>query len=61
MARERKIYMMAEENIKHIEEVKKDNSLKYSSEALDLIIREHRKNPSIDNEIIIKIKIEGGL
>ena len=39
----------------HIEEVKEKNNLKYSSEALDLIIREHRQNSDITTEAMIKI------
>lgn len=55
MTRKRKDYMMSEGNINYIEEVKKDNHLKYSSEALDLIIREHMKNSSMSTEAVIKI------
>lgn len=55
MARKEKHYMMIEENINYIEEVKTENNLKYGSEALDLIIREHKKNSSMSTEAIIKI------
>ena len=41
--------------MEYIEEVKEKNNLKYSSEALDLIIREHRQNSDITTEAIIKI------
>ena len=41
--------------INDIEEVKEKNNLKYSSEALDLIIREHRQNSDITTEAMIKI------
>ena len=47
MARIRKEYKMTEKNVEYIEEVKEKNNLKYSSEALDLIIREHRQNSDI--------------
>ena len=55
MARIRKEYKMTEKNVEYIEEVKEKNNLKYSSEALDLIIREHRQNSDITTEAIIKI------
>lgn len=55
MARKEKHYMMTEENINYIEEVKKDNHLKYSSEAVELIMREHKKSSSMSTEAIIKI------
>ena len=44
MGRIRKDYMVSEKNLEYIEEVKEKNDFKYSSEALDLIIREHREN-----------------
>ncbi|MDB2104840.1 MULTISPECIES: hypothetical protein [Clostridium] len=53
--RERKIYMLSQKNIDYIEEVKEKNNLKYNSEALDLIIREHRKNSDITTEAMIKL------
>ena len=46
---------MTEKNVEYIEEVKEKNNLKYSSEALDLIIREHRQNSDITTEAMIKI------
>ncbi len=55
MARIRKEYKMTEKNVDYIEEVKEKNNLKYSSEALDLIIREHRQNSDITTEAMIKI------
>ena len=55
MARIRKEYKMTEKNVEYIEEVKEKNHLKYSSEALDLIIREHRQNSDITTEAMIKI------
>ena len=55
MARIRKEYKMTEKNMEYIEEVKEKNNLKYSSEALDLIIREHRQNSDITTEAMIKI------
>lgn len=55
MARIRKEYKMTEKNVEYIEEVKEKNNLKYSSEALDLIIREHRQNSDITTEAMIKI------
>ena len=55
MARIRKEYKMTEKNVAYIEEVKEKNNFKYSSEALDLIIREHRQNSDITTEAMIKI------
>ena len=55
MARIRKEYKMTEKNIEYIEEVKEKNNLKYNSEALDLIIREHRQNSDITTEAMIKL------
>lgn len=55
MARIKKDYMMSASNINYIEEFKKENNLKYSSESLDLIIREHRKNSDTSTEAVIKI------
>ena len=55
MARIRKEYKMTEKNVEYIEEVKEKNNYKYSSEALDLIIREHRQNSDITTEAMIKI------
>ena len=55
MARIRKEYKMTEKNLEYIEEVKEKNNLKYNSEALDLIIREHRQNSDITTEAMIKI------
>ena len=53
MARIRKEYKMTEKNVAYIEEVKEKNNLKYSSEALDLIIREHRQNSDITTEATV--------
>lgn len=47
--------MLSEKNIEYIEEVKEKNNLKYNSEALDLIIREHRQNSDITTEAMIKL------
>ena len=53
--RKEKHYWVTEKNIEYIEEVKEKNNLKYNSEALDLIIREHRKNSDITTEAMIKL------
>ena len=62
MARIRKEYKMTEKNVEYIEEVKEKNNLKYSSEALDLIIREHRQNSDmikiIAKEVSEQIKFD---
>ena len=55
MARIRKEYKMTEKNVEYIEEVKEKNNLKYSSEALDLIIREHRQNSNITTDDMSKV------
>ena len=55
MARIRKEYKMTEKNLEYIEEVKEKNNLKYNSEALDLIIREHRQKSNITTEDLSKV------
>ena len=55
MIRIRKEYKITERNIDYIEEVKEKNNLKYNSEALELIIREHRQNSDITTEAMIKL------
>ena len=52
MARIRKEYKMTEKNVEYIEEVKEKNNLKYSSEALDLIIGDTDRNTQILLELI---------
>ena len=53
--RERKIYMLSKKNVDYIEELKEKKDLKYNSEALDLIIREHRTNSDMTTEVMIKL------
>ena len=55
MARIKKMFVISKKNLEYIEEVKEKNNLKYSSEALDLIIREHRQNSDITTEAMIKL------
>jgi hypothetical protein len=55
MARIKKMFVISKKNLEYIEEVKEKNNLKYNSEALDLIIREHRQNSDITTEAMIKI------
>lgn len=55
MNRINKHYMLSNSSIEYIEEVKEKNNLKYNSEALDLIIREHRTNSDITTEVMIKL------
>jgi len=57
--RKEKHYWITEKNIEYIEEVKEKNNLKYNSEALDLIIREHRQNSDITTEAMIKLIANG--
>ena len=52
MGRIRKDYMVSEKNLEYIEEVKEKNDFKYSSEALDLIIREHRENEKMSIKML---------
>lgn len=67
MKRIRKDFMFSEENIKYIEKVKEEKHLKYPSEALDLIVREHKENTNflykglakfLADEILEEIKKE---
>ena len=55
MARIKKMFVISKKNLEYIEEVKEKNNLKYNSEALDLIIREHRQNSDITTEAMTKI------
>ncbi|WP_291653120.1 hypothetical protein [Clostridium sp.] len=59
--RERKIYMLSKKNVDYIEEVKEKRDLKYNSEALDLIIKEHRRNSDMQLENIINLITENVL
>lgn len=52
MARKKKDFMFSEKNLEYIEEIKEKNDFKYSSEALDLIIREHRENEKMSNKML---------
>ncbi|WP_242649902.1 relaxase MobL [Clostridium perfringens] len=52
MGRIRKDYMVSEKNLEYIEEVKEKNYFKYSSEALELIIREHRENEKMSIKML---------
>ncbi|KAB8118516.1 hypothetical protein, partial [Clostridium perfringens] len=42
----------SEKNLEYIEEIKEKNDFKYSSEALDLIIREHRENEKMSIKML---------
>ena len=44
MAKKKKHFYVDERHIDYIKEVKEEKFLKYDSEALDLIIREHKEN-----------------
>ena len=55
MARIRKEYKMTQKNLEYIEEIREKNNLKYNSEALDLIIREHRQKSNITTEDMSKV------
>lgn len=59
--RERKIYMLSKKNVDYIEEVKEKRDLKYNSEELDLIIKEHRRNSDMQLENIINLITENVL
>lgn len=53
--RERKIYMLSKKNVDYIEKVKEKRDLKYNSEAIDLIIREHRINSDTTTEVMMNL------
>ena len=55
MARIKKMFVISKKNLEYIEEVKEKNNLKYNSEALDLIIREHRQNSNITTDDMSKV------
>ncbi|MDY6226518.1 MAG: hypothetical protein SPH93_02380 [Clostridium sp.] len=55
MTRKRKEFKLTEKNLEYIEEVKEKNNLKYSSEALELIIREHKVNSDITIEATVSL------
>lgn len=55
MVREKKMFVVSKKNLNYIEEVKEKNHLKYNSEALELIIREHRNNSNITTEVMINL------
>ena len=55
MTRKRKEFKLTEKNLEYIEEVKEKNNLKYNSEALDLIIREHKVNSDITIEATVSL------
>jgi hypothetical protein len=55
MEREKKMFVVSKENLKYINEVKEKNYLKYNSEALELIIREHKNNSDITTEAMINL------
>lgn len=58
MAKIEKHYRLSEKNLEYIEAVKEKNNFKYSSEALDLIIREHEANSDITTGYIINEIVE---
>ena len=51
----KKDYMLSQNSIEYIAEVKEKNYLKYNSEALELIIREHQNNSDMTTEVMIKL------
>ena len=53
--RVKKDYMLSINSVEYITEVKEKNHLKYNSEALELIIREHRNNSDITTEVMINL------
>ena len=50
MKRVRKDYMFSEDNLEYIEKIKEERHLKYPSEALEVIIREHREDETLSIE-----------
>ena len=55
MSRIKKMFVISESNLEYIEEVKEKNNLKYNSEALELIIREHKVNSDITIEATVSL------
>ncbi|WWU66731.1 hypothetical protein QJR26_18390 (plasmid) [Clostridium baratii] len=61
MAKKKKDFYIDERHIDYIKEVKEEKLLKYDSEALDLIIREHKENrdknyPKLLEDILSKVE-----
>lgn len=50
MAREKKTYRLKKEYLEYIEKIKEVKHLKYNSEALELIIREHKEDETLSIE-----------
>lgn len=53
MNRMKKHYMMSEKSVEYLDKVKHENDLKYNSEALELIIKEHEKNTNFNLDYVI--------
>lgn len=50
-----KKFMLSEKNLKYVEEVKDGRDLKYVSDALEVIINEHRESGDRSVEYLVKI------
>ena len=50
MTREKKTYRVKSEDLEYIEKIKEERNLKYSSEALETIIREHKEDETLSIE-----------
>ena len=61
MAKKKKHFYVDERHIDYIKEIKEEKFLKYDSDALDLIIREHKENkvkdyPKLLDDILAKVE-----
>ena len=55
MSRIEKHYRLSNASLEYIEEIKKKNNLKFNTEALELIIREHKVNSDITIEATVSL------
>ncbi|MEG0237836.1 hypothetical protein [Cetobacterium sp.] len=55
MARNKKMFVISDENLGYLKQVKESKNLKYDSEALELIIREHKENSDLTRDAVIEI------
>nr|AIW54499.1 hypothetical protein [Clostridium botulinum]AIW54553.1 hypothetical protein [Clostridium botulinum]ALP68998.1 hypothetical protein [Clostridium botulinum] len=58
MARKSKHFQLSEKNYAYLEELKEERQLKYLSDALDLVINEHRCKGDITTDYIIKLIVD---
>ncbi|WP_305153977.1 hypothetical protein [uncultured Clostridium sp.] len=51
----KKDFMLTEKSFNYLMEVKEKNHMKYNSDALEFIIREHQNNSNITTDVMIKL------